>query len=151
MDVTPVGSVGVEAKCNSLKDRTEAPPGYLQMPEEFLAGMEVFVESEGKRLPGPNYPFFGEYKDIKGVILRNRLKVGTKGSLVVDADSSGHHHSSKVTEEEKKAVRRHLEGYGFMHETCRILHFCVLRFKGFGTPLENFVFEALKKRGEEAD
>ena len=37
-----------------------------------LAGMEVFVEAEGQRLPGPNYRFLGEYEASRDDILRNR-------------------------------------------------------------------------------
>ena len=124
-DDESVDNMQVPGGCGGLwipsKDRAEMLPGHSQILEEFMAGMEVFVEAEGKRLLGPNYRFLGEYKSSNDHILLNRLKVGNKGSLIVDKKGRGHHHDGKVTVEEKKAVMRHLEGYYLAQEGCRIL------------------------------
>ena len=91
-------------------------PSSSQMWEHFLAGMEVFVEAGGQRLPGPNYHFLGQYEASKEDILRHRLKVGIEGWLVMDLDGKGHHHGGEATEEQKRAVLWRLEGYNLTRE-----------------------------------
>ena len=145
------GPVGREPQWIPPKNRAEAPPGYSQAWENFLVGMEVFVESEGQRLPGPNYRFLGEYEASKEDILRNRLKVGNKGSLIVDPDGRGHHDDGEVTEEEKRTVMRRLGDYNLTHESHRIIHLRALRREGFGSPLDEFELDVLNNRGDGED
>ena len=102
------GLVRVEPLWAPPKNRAEALPGSSHAWEDFHAGMEV-VEVEGQEIPGPNYCFLGEYKASKEDIDRQRLKVGNKGSLVVDTDGRGHHDDSEATEEEKRKVMQPLE------------------------------------------
>ena len=54
MDSTLAGPVGVEPRWIPSKNRMEAPLEHSQMWENFLGGMEVFVEVEDKPLLGPN-------------------------------------------------------------------------------------------------
>ena len=120
----------------------------LRSSEEFLAGMEVFVETAEQRLPGPNYCFLRKYEASREDILCNLLKVGNKGSLIVDQDGRGHHHGGEVTEDEKKAVMRRLKEYDLIHESYRICHLRALRREGFGSPLDDYELDLLNKRGD---
>ena len=106
------------------------------------------MESEGQRLPGPNYRFLGEYEASKEDILRNRLKVGNKGSLIVDPDGRGHHDDGEVTEEERRTVMGRLGDYNLTHESHRIIHLRALRREGFGSPLDEFELDVLNNRGD---
>ena len=54
--------MGSEPQWVMSKNRTEVPPGVSHMRENFLAGMEVFVKSDGQHLPGPTDCFLGEYE-----------------------------------------------------------------------------------------
>ena len=143
--------MGREPQWAPPKNRAEAPPGYSQAWENFLAGMEVFVESEGQRLPWPNYRFLGEYEASKEDVLRQRLKVGNKGSLIVDPDGRGHHDDGEVTEEEKRTVMRRLGDYSLTHESHRIIHLRALRREGLGSPLDEFELDVLNNRGDGED
>ena len=147
-DESKVGPVGVEPRWIPSANRTEAPPGPSRAWDDFLAGMEVFVEAEGQRLPGPNYRFLGEYEASRDDLLRHRLKVGHEGSLVVDPDGRGHHHDGEVIEDEKRAVERRLAEYDLDHENHRIRHLLALRREGFGSPLDDYELDLLDKRGE---
>ena len=113
--------------------------------------MEVVTEAEGQEIPGPNYHFLGEYEASKEDIDRQRLKVGNKGSLVVDTDGRGHHDDSEATQEEKRKVMQPLESYNLTHECCHILHLCTLRREGFGSPLDKFELDVLNNRGDWED
>ena len=130
------------------KNRAEAPPGCSNAWDEFLAGMEVFVETEEQRLPGPNYPFLGEYEASKDDNLHNRLKVGNKGLLIVDQDGRGHNHGGEVTEDEKKAVMPRLEEYDLIHQSYCICPLRPLGREGFGSPLDDYKLDILDKRGD---
>ena len=135
MEEARAGPVGVDLQGIPSKDKS--PPGCFNAWEEFLAGMEVFVETEEQQLLGPNYRFLRKYEASRDNILRNRPKVGNKGSLIVDQDGRGHHHGGKVTEDEKKAVMRPLEEYNLTRQSYRICHLRALRREGFGSPLDN--------------
>ena len=142
------GPVGVEPRWIPPKNRAEAPAGYSMAWENFLAGMEVVTEAEGQEIPGPNYRFLGEYEASKEDVLRQRLKVGNKGFLVVDHDGRGHHHDGEATEEEKSTVMRRLRSYTLKHEGHRIVHLSALRREGRGSPLDDFELDILYNRGE---
>ena len=131
-----------------IEEQDRGTPGCSNAWDEFLAGMEVFVETEEQRLLGPNYPFLGKYEASKDDILRNRLKAGNKGSLIMDQDGRGHHHSCEVTVDEKKEVMRLLEEYDLTHESYCICHLRALQREGLGSPLDDYELDILNKKGD---